>query len=114
MSMRKIDTLLAERLNALNEQNEVLARAEKLFLELDANKKPMLAQLIIKANAKSFALSETLALASQEWKDFCAGHVQAETDYNFEKRRFAILESAYLAAHATYKNEEQLIRKGAS
>lgn len=109
---RKIDSLLSERLNALNEQNDVLREAEGAFLELDANKKALLAQLTIKAQGKSFAEREALALASDDWRDFRAAHVAAETTFNFERRRFAILESAYLAAHATYKNEEQVIRKG--
>lgn len=112
MEMRKIDTLLAERLNALNEQNDALRMAEFVFLELDANKKALLAQLTLKSEGKSFSEREAHALASSDWALFRKAHVQAESDYNYEKRRFAILESAYLAAHATYKNEEQLIRKG--
>ncbi len=110
-SKRKIDSLLSERLNALNAQNDVLRAAEGLFLELDANKKALLAKLTIDAQGKSFAEREAIALSSKDWANFRAAHVQAETDFNFEKRRFSILESAYLAAHATFKNEEQIIRK---
>lgn len=112
MSSRRIDSLLAERLNALNAQNDVLRMAEIIFLELDANKKALLAQLTIAAQGKSFAEREAHALASDDWAKFRAAHVQAESAFNYERRRFAILESAYLAAHATFKNEEQIIRKG--
>lgn len=110
--MRKIDALLAEQLNKLNEQNEILRRAEALFLDLDASKKALLAKLTIDAAGKSFAEREALALSSADWAAFRIAHVEAETAFNFERRRFAILENAYLAAHATYKNEEQIIRKG--
>lgn len=108
---RRIDSLLAEHLNKLNEQNERLRAIEGVYLELEGNKKAMLAQLTIQAQGKSHAEREAIALASEDWKAFRAAHVEAEVAYNFEKRRFAILESAYLAAHATYKNEEQIIRK---
>ena len=91
MEMRRIDSLLAERLNALNEQNDALKRAEFMFLELDASKKALLAQLTIKGRGvKALQSVRAEALASNDWKIFGA-YVQAETEFNYEKRAFAKL-----------------------
>lgn len=106
-----MDRTLADRLNELWKQSDALKEAEHLFLRLEAERKPMLGKLTINAAGKSFAEREAQALASQDWADFMRGHVQAEVDFNFEKRKFEILEKAYLAEHATFKIEDRSIRK---
>ena len=109
-----MDSVLADRLNKLTAQNKRLRDAEELFLELEANKKPLLAQLILKSPGKSFAEREAQALASEDWINFIKFHVMKETEFNFEKRKYAILEQAYYAELNTYKREDALIKRGAS
>lgn len=89
----------------------MLKRAEESYLEMEANKKPMLAQLTLTAEGKSFAEREAKALASDDWKRFSMGLVAAESQFNFEKRKFSILENAFFAAHSSYKLDERSIRK---
>jgi hypothetical protein len=106
-----MDRTLADRLNELWRQSDELYKAEMTYLRLEAERKPMLAQLIIGAQGKSFAEREAIALASPDWRDFMIGHVAAESDFNFERRKFEILEKAYLAEHATFKVEDRSIKK---
>lgn len=106
-----MDAILKDRLKRLWEQNDVLKAAEAQYLELEANKKPMLAQLTLAQEGKSFAEREARAYASADWKQFCAGLVVAESTFNFEKRKFSILENAFFAAHSTFKLDERSIRK---
>lgn len=106
-----MDVTLKTRLTRLWEQNDVLKAAELLYLELEANKKPLLAALTIKAQGKSHAEREALALSSDDYKNLLAALVQAETAFNFEKRKFSILENAFFAAHSSYKLDERSIRK---
>jgi hypothetical protein len=106
-----VDRSLADRLNELWKQADVLKEAEQIYLRMEAERKPMLAQLTIKALGKSFAERESIALASEDWRAFMAGHVAAESAFNYERRKFEILEKAYLAEHATFKLDDRSIRK---
>lgn len=108
---KNIDRSLAECLNELWAQNEVLKSAERLYLELEGNKKSMLAQITARMDGKSHAEKETKALASQDWRDFVSGHVEAETAFNYERRKFDILDKAFYAAHSSYKLDERSIRR---
>lgn len=105
-----MDKSLADRLNDLWKQSDALKKAEETYLTLEANRKPMLAQLTITAPGKSFAEREAQALASQDWRDFMTGHVQAETDFNHQRRKFEIYEKAYLAEHATFKVDDRSMK----
>lgn len=106
-----MDATLKERLTRLWEQNDVLKEAEGLYLELEANKKPLLAALTIAAEGKSHADREAQALSSVEYKSLLTALVQAEKQFNFEKRKFGILENAFFAAHSTFKLDDRSIRK---
>ena len=106
-----MDRTLADRLNELWKQSDALKEAEEIFLRLEAERKPLLAQLTLAQEGKSFAEREARALASSDWKRFIAGHVMAETMYNHARRKFEILDKAYLAEHATFKIEDRSIRK---
>ena len=106
-----MDQSLANRLNELWKQNDVLKAAEETYLRLEGERKSLLAQLTLNADGKSFAEREAKALASSDWKRFVAGHVMAETVMNFEKRKYSILEQAYYAAYSTMKLEDRSIRK---
>jgi flagellar biosynthesis/type III secretory pathway chaperone len=106
-----MDRSLADRLNELWKQSDRLKEVEGRYLELEANKKSLLAQLTITAQGKSFAEREAQALASADYKNFLAALVEAETAFNFERRKWEILDKAYLAEYSTFKIEDRSIRK---
>lgn len=107
-----MDSQLANRLNELWKQSDRLKEVERVALELEANKKALLAQLTIKAPGKSFAEREAQALASDDWRIFNAALVNAQVDYNFERRKYEILDKAFLAEYGTYKQEDRAIKRG--
>lgn len=109
-----MDRTLADRLNQLNKQNQVLKEEEKIYLELEANRKPLLAKLTIKAEGKSFSERESIALASPEWRDFAQGLVIAEVQLNYAKRRYEILDKAFLAEYSSMKLDGNTIRRGSA
>ena len=106
-----MDRTLADRLNDLWLQSDALKKADEKYLSLEGQKKSLLAQLTLRSEGKSFSEREAKALASEDWIHFIAAHVEAESEFNFEKRKFEILEKAYLAEHATFKIEDRSIRK---
>ncbi len=106
-----MDRTLADRLNELNKANDALADAEANYLTLHANKDHLLARLTTKAEGKSHSERETNALASQDWIDFATGLAAAEATYQKMRRRFSILEKAYLAEHASFTREAKLINR---
>ena len=106
-----MDRTLADRLNDLWKQSDALKTAEEIYLRLEAERKPMLAQLTISQEGKSFAEREAKALASDDWRKFMGGHVAADSMFNFERRKFEILEKAFYASHATMKVDDRAIRK---
>jgi len=106
-----MDSELAKRLNALNEQNDALREAEGEFLALKGEKDSLLAMLTTKAEGKSHSERETIALASDDWRKFNKALSLIETDYQYQRRRFAILEKAYLAEHASFTAEAKLIKR---
>lgn len=107
-----MDDLLRNALNRLSAQNDKLKEAEKLYLELEAHKKVLLSQLILKQGlGKSHADKETRAQVTEDWIDFVQGLAEAETNFNNEKRKYSIYENAYYAELATYKREVDVIKK---
>ncbi|MES2874471.1 MAG: hypothetical protein V4708_12160 [Bacteroidota bacterium] len=109
-----MDSTLSRRLNALNEQNDKLTKSEAIALELDAQKKVIYSQLLLKLldPALNMATKEAKVYASQEWQDFINGLVAAESSKNSDKRRYEILNNAFIAELNTYKREGSLIDKG--
>jgi hypothetical protein len=106
-----MDTLLGSRLNALNEQNDKLQKAEAQYLELEAHRKVLFSQLYLAAEGKNVAEKEANVYVSDDWKRFIGGLIAAETRFNFERRRFEILDKAFLAEYSTLKREADLIPK---
>ncbi len=108
-----MDTRLEERLNSLADQIERLRLVEAKFLLLDAHRKPMYSQLYLKADGKNVAEKEANAYHSKDWRDFVAGLVNAESDYNNERRRYELQLKAYDAEHLTLKTEAPVIKRQA-
>lgn len=106
-----MDQLLRDALARLEAHSKDLRVSEGLHLQMDASKKPLLAQLTLAETGKSMAEREAKACASKDWRDFYKGMVQAECDYNYQKRRYSILENAFYAELATYKSELKMITK---
>jgi hypothetical protein len=106
-----MDRTLADRLNELWKQSDALKEAEETYLRLEAERKPMLAQLTLGQEGKSWSEREARALASDDWRRFVGGHVMAETMMNHAKRKYSILEQAYYAEYSTFKIEDRSIKK---
>jgi len=108
-----VDQRLNDRLEKLADQIDILRLAEEAFLELDAHKKVLAAQLFLKAEGRSVAEKEAVVYASQDWINFTLGHVQAESAFNHERRRYELQLKAYDAEHLTLKTETPVIRRQA-
>jgi hypothetical protein len=106
-----MDSRLFDRLKKIEDSIDALRVAEKAYLSLEANRKAMLAQLTLKAVGKSHAERETIALASEEWRDFIGGHVEAESNFNHERRMYELRLKAYDAEHLTLKTEAPVIKR---
>ncbi len=106
-----MDRALADRLNALSKQNETLSAARSLFLLKDAEKKHFEANLIRHAGGKSHAESVVIAQSTNEWLVFQRELAGLESNFEFQKLKFEILDKAWLAEYATYKIDERVIRK---
>ena len=107
-----MDRQLSDRLQAIAKQIEVLRGAEEAFLNLDASKKTLLAQLFLGAEGSSVMEREMKAHAHPTWVQFMKGLAESETVYNREKRRLELMFKAYDAAHLSFKIENQSITKG--
>ena len=106
-----MDARLQKRLEKLEAQIEKLRGAEAEFLALDAHKKVLASQLFIKAKGSSVAEREAIVYASRDWSDFVAAHVEAESNFNNERRRYELQLKAYDAEHLTLKTEVPVIRR---
>ena len=106
-----MDDHLYERLKKIEEQVERLEKIEKQYLYLDAHKKIMFSSLFLEAEGKSVAEREAFVYASDKWKNFIDGAVEAETQYLREKRLLELKLKAYDAAHLTFKVEGAAIKR---
>jgi hypothetical protein len=105
------ESRLKKALSRIDKQIERLFLVEHQFLELDGNKKALLAALTIKALGKSHAEREANALASEDWKAFLRGHTQKEAEYNQERRRYELLLKNFDAEYIEYKIESSAIKR---
>lgn len=101
-----MDPLVRELGLQLEDQNKKLQLAEKLFADLEGSRKSLFAELVRKSPEKSVALKEYDAYASKDWKDFMAGHSQAEAQRNFERRKYELMVMAFYAEYSASKNEQ--------
>lgn len=106
-----MDDRLYKRLEKIESSIEDLREAERAFLELEANRKVLYSQLFLKAEGKNVAEREAAAYASDDWIKFMAGHVEAESAFNHERRMYELRLKAYDAEHLTFKNEAPVIRR---
>lgn len=108
-----MDTRLDERLISIADQIDELREAERTFLDLEAHKKVLAAQLYLKAEGKNVAEKEANVYASDAWIHFSKGLVSAETAYNHERRMYELKLKAFDAEYLTMKTEAPAIRRQA-
>jgi hypothetical protein len=109
-----MDARLYQRLEKIEESIAKLREAERRFLTLEANKKPLYSQLFLTAEGKNVAEREATAYNSEQWRHFIGGLVQAETDFNHERRMYELRLKAYDAEHLTLKTETPVIKRQGS
>lgn len=108
----KMDSLLASRLNNLNDQNKLLEHAESAYRLHEAKRKTTEADLFLSiADGGNVAEKQAKVHSNQDYLAFMLELSDLETKFNFEKRRFDILQNAFFAEHSTFKREIGLIQK---
>jgi hypothetical protein len=106
-----MDRQLADRLNALTEQNKTLRDARNAYLLKEAERKHFEATLIQGAAGKSHAERTINAQAAIEWFAFHVELALLQGAFEFEKLKYEILDKAWTSEYGTFKVEEGLIRK---
>lgn len=108
-----MDSKLRARLEKIEQSLHTLRAAEHMYLKLEAHRKVLFSQLFLKAEGKSIAEKEANAYASADWQAFVAGMIEAETEFNNERRFYELRLKAYDAEHLTLKTEAPVIRRQA-
>lgn len=109
-----MDKRLGARLKKIEEQIETLSAVEKDFLNLDAHKDVLFAELFRKSAGKSVADREADVYASQEWRDFSKGLAETQAEFHRQRRWYELRLKAYDGEHITYKVENAaILRQGA-
>lgn len=113
MSQRnsRLDRELAERLNNLNAQNDILKAARLAYLLKEAERKHYEAALIREAEGKSHAERVANAQATQHWRMFHVELSKLETEFEFQKLRYDILDKAFQAEYLSAKLDADTIRR---
>lgn len=104
-----MDSLLASRLNNLNDQNDKLRQAEGEYLLKEAKRKTMEADILLTTMASNVAERQAKVHINEDYIVFMKELADLETKFNFEKRRYEILTNAFYSEHSTYKREMSLI-----
>lgn len=107
-----MDARLDERLIAIADHIDELKDIEGTFLQLDAHKKVLFAQLYLKTDPLGkVAEREAQVHASKDWLNFINGLVDAETMLNHARRLYELKLKAYDAEHLSLKTETPTIRR---
>lgn len=88
-----------------------LKTIEERFLNLDASKKTLHAQLYLQAEGKTSTEREAKAYANQEWINFCTVLASEESNYNRTKRMLDLQLKAFDADYLSLKLEHSAIRR---
>lgn len=106
-----MDQRLKKRLFKLEEQIKILSAVELEYLELEANRKPIWANIFLQCKGANVAEREAMANAHSDWRDFMKGHVGAEASLNREKRNYELMLKALDCEYITYKIEAPVISR---
>lgn len=107
----RLDRELAERLNNLNAQNEKLTAARGAYLLKEAERKHFEAARIMEAAGKSHAERTVNAQATPEWLSFQKELARLETQFEFEKLRYDILDKAFQATYLSTKLDADTVKR---
>ena len=102
---------LADLIQALEAQNEVVGRARNDFLAKDDERKHFEATMIQSALGKSHAERTVNAQARPEWLTFHQALARAQAVYEFQKFKLEILDKEWLAQYLVLKSDGPLIKK---
>lgn len=106
-----MDQRLLERLKKIDEQIMTMRTAEGNFLYLEAHSKVLFSKLFLATPPKSIEERKALVHASQDWFDFIRAHVDAETEFLAQRRKYELKLKAYDAEHLTLKTEAPAIKR---
>lgn len=106
-----MDSILAQRLRNLTTQNTTLREAEGEYLLKDAGKKTMEAEIFLTVITGTVAEREAKTYTTEEYKTYMRELSELHARYMFERRRFDILDKAFIAELNTYKIDNSLINR---
>jgi hypothetical protein len=106
-----MDESLAERLNHLDEQKELLRQAEFEFRLKKADQESFENEMISQAAGESQAARKMNAARTKEWRAFQRELAVLETAFNHEKRKYDILTMAYYAEKDSMKIDSDMIKR---
>lgn len=107
----RLDRELAERLNNLSAQNEALTKARGAYLLKEAERKHFEAALVNEMQGKSHAERLAQAQATQHWRMFQVELAKLETEFEFQKLRYDILDKAFQAEYLSAKLDADTIKR---
>jgi hypothetical protein len=102
---------LEEILSKLSEQNDLLKIVRSKYLAAEACRKHYEARMIAIALGKSNAEKLVNAQATESWRKQAVAIASLESDFEFERLKFSILEREYQAVYFTLKLDSETIRK---
>lgn len=104
-------TPLAKALARLEAKNIDLGRARNVYLMLECERKHFEAKLVGEALGKSHAERMIHAQGSEEWLVFHKKLARAESEYEFIKLQFSILEKTWQSLYLETKLDGSVILK---
>lgn len=108
---KRLDGGLAFRLNNLSEQNATMKVAGDAYRLKEAERKHFEATLIKAAEGKSHAEKTVNAQATQEYLEFHQELARLESEYDFQKLRYDILDKAWQSEYLTCKIDNETIKR---
>jgi hypothetical protein len=104
---------LADQIDTLSKQNDVLGIARNAYLAKEAERKHFEATLIVAAVGKSHAEKTVNAQATSDWLEFHKDLARLEAVFEFQKFKFKfeILDKEFQAAYLQLKQDAPVIRK---
>lgn len=106
-----MDNRLHERLSKWHAAIDELAKAEKLYLELEANEDSMWSAIFLEAQGTSISEREARTNVNARWLDFQSGLVEAKVEFNRMRRELDLKQSAFQAEYLQCKQEAEAIAK---
>ena len=107
-----MDTELKKIVDMLYHQNDTLGKARFAYLDKEAERRHFESTLIQATNGKSHAERTVGAQASEEWLEFHKRLARLESEFEFQKLKYGILEKEFLATHLTLKLDASTMSKG--